>query len=136
MKLQAMITKAVITEGTCSAGEFPTADNNLPVCQDCDDDIWMTDFLAEIGLRNKVEHICECQQLEKGDKEDEGKDVFFGPVQAKLTTFREAILSLEAIAVFLNYKGYTSEATHVSHIMDVVATLSYSDLSMRPGNYR
>ena len=126
-----MITLAGITEGSCSAEEFATTDTNLPVCQEFDNDTWMTDFLAEIGPWNKVKHIDEEEQQEEEDEEDEGEDVSIRPVQLKLTTFSEAIQGLEAVAAILDFKGYTSEATQVSHITDVVAALKYSALNTR-----
>ena len=47
----------------------------------------------------------------------------------KLITFHEAMQSLYDVAAFLDYKGYTSEATEVSRVTNVVAALHYSSLT-------
>ena len=40
-------------------------------------------------------------------------------------TYREAMQSLDNVAAFSDYEGFTSEATQVFHIKDSVAALSY-----------
>lgn len=116
----------------CSAEEFATADDDLPVCQDYADDSWEADFLAEIGPSKKKKDSDESQGQEE-DEEEEGEDgegdSFCAPVLPKLTTFREAMQSLDDVAAFLDYKGYTSEATEVSRVTNMVAALHYSVLS-------
>ena len=129
-ELQVMITQAGIAEGTCSAKEFTSADDNLPVCQDFVDDTWMTDFLDEIGPRDKRDRL-EDQEHEEEDEEDEEEDDCSKLVQPKLTTFKEVVQSLEDISAILDHRGYTSEATQVSHITDTVSALSYSVPSKR-----
>ena len=98
------------------------------MCQDFVDDTWMTDFLDEIVPRDKGEWLDKDQEE---DEEDEEEDVSSKSVQPKLATFKEVIQSLEDVSAFSDHRGYTSEATQVSHITDMVAVLSYSALSTR-----
>ena len=39
----------------------------------------------------------------------------------------------DGVATFLEYKGYTSNSTEVSHVTNVVAALHYSALTIKPG---
>ena len=119
-----------ITEGACSATEFTTADDELPVCQDFVDDTWNADFLAEVGTRDKAACLDEGQQEDEEDEEDEEEGVSTKSPQPKLTTFRVAMQSLD-VAAFLDNKGCTYEATQVCYTRDLVAALSYSTTNTR-----
>lgn len=87
-ELQAMIARVGIAEDACSAEEFTSADDQLPVCQDFSDDTWNEDFLAELGPRNKDSCLDEGHQ-EDEEEADEGEDMSRKSAQSTLQRSRK-----------------------------------------------
>ena len=129
-ELEDMI-KGIRSRHCCSADEFTTADKYPPVCQDYANDSWEDDFLADIAPSKKKKDSDESQEQEDEEEEEENGegDSFCMPVLPKLTTFHQAMQNLDDVATFLDYKGYTSEATEVSRVTNVVAALHCSALT-------
>ena len=113
-ELQEMIGQVDTRDGMmCSAEEFITADDALPICRELEEEAWSTSFLEEIGTRSQVE--------KDNDEEDDEDEVQVIP---RLTSFREAVQSLADVAAFLDTKSFTTEANKVSEVRDIVATIS------------
>ena len=125
--LQDMIDR-VENADFCTAAEFAAADNELPVCNNLDEHDWETEFLAQIGPRQKSEctSASEMEEQEEEDEDDTGEDATLP--QPKLQSYIEALQSLDDVAAFLDHKGFTSEATEITRISTVVESLHYSNL--------
>ena len=80
--------------------------------------VWAAAILGALRPSNKPACLDEGQQE---DEEDEREGVSSKSVQPKFMTIREAILSLEDVAAFIENKGCTSEATQVRQIRDLAA---------------
>ena len=99
-ELEDMI-KGIRSRDCCSAEEFTTANEDLPVCQDYANDSWEDDFLANIVPSKKKKDSDESQEQEdKEEEEGNGEgDSFYTPVLPKLTTFHQAMQSLDDVGV-------------------------------------
>ena len=84
----------------------------------CTHSLWWATILGAQRTWNKLARLDEGQQE---DEQDEGEGFCSTSVQPKLMTIREAILSLENVAAFIEDKECTSEATQVCHITDLAA---------------
>ncbi len=75
---------------SCTAREFITGDDNLPICADMDNENWEETFLKEL-TKNEVESA-----MEVDDEEDECDEAAI--VVPKLKTYKEIINVLEDVS--------------------------------------
>ena len=54
-ELRDMISRLGNADELCSAEDFISADNDIPVCSDTCSENWEADFLAQIGPKGKTE---------------------------------------------------------------------------------
>ena len=94
------------------------------------DETWDEEFLAEHGPRDKSQCLDELSENE-GEDEDEP-----GPASAlpHLKSFREAMSYLEDVHFFLEYRGYTAEATAAYSFMDSTTLHCTSSASTQTSN--
>lgn len=86
----------------CSMEEYINGEDNLPTCQQYDDD-WENQFFSELGSSPA--------DAEQGDPEEEFDA---DPPPAKIARFQDAIASLEDVQTFLDSRGYSEEATRIA----------------------
>ncbi len=103
---------------SCTAREFITGDDNLPICADMDNENWEETFLKEL-TENEVESA-----MKVDDEEDECDETAI--VVPKLKTYKEIINVLEDVSQFLEFKGHAGEALSVSSFIDRIAVIAYS----------
>ncbi len=101
---------------SCTAREFITGDDNLPICADMDNENWEETFLKE-QTENEVESA-----MEVDDEEDECDEAAI--VVPKLKTYKEIINVLEDVSQFLEFKGHTGEALSVGSFIDRIAVIA------------
>ena len=106
---------------TCSVEDFVSGDPELPTCQDMASEHWEEEFLAHLAGDTSSSPVETCEEDLIDD--DIADSITSAP---KISNFREAITSLEDVAVFLDSRGHTKEATETSRLLDVVTTLSIS----------
>ncbi len=88
MELGSLISNAM--GAYCSADEYLTGDNSLPVCIDIDGDDW-----DENWLNSLTEH--EGGDEDEDEDEEEDLDIDLPPPPPKIQTYKQAIESLEDI---------------------------------------
>jgi hypothetical protein len=106
---------------TCSVEDFVSGDHELPTCQDMASEHWEEEFLAHLAGDTSSSPVETCEEDLIDD--DIADSITSAP---KISNFREAITSLEDVAVFLDSRGHTKEATETGRLLDVVTTLSIS----------
>ena len=105
MELEGLIDN--ISDSGCTVDEFFTGDSDLAVCVEMDDDNWDTAFLEELG-EDQSEEIDRIESDEEDDQEE----------PPKLKSYKEAIVSLEEVSRFLEFKGHGVEAMSIGSVID------------------
>ena len=98
---------------SCSAEEYITGEDDLPVC---------ADFACEDWDENWLNSLNDNPESDTGDIEEVDYDLL--PPPPKLTCFKQAIEALEDVQVFLEYRGYVEQATFVGKVMTNLAGIS------------
>ena len=112
MELEQLIEKT--GTGGCTVDEFLTGDSDLPVCVEMDDN-WDTEFIAELGSHQQVDH-------EESDDEDDATIDLEEPLP-KFKTYKEAITALEDVASYLEHRGHGDEAFFIGSSIDKLVNL-------------
>ena len=97
MGMDSPISHAMGTLQHCSADEYLTGDNSLPVCVDIDGNNWDENWL------NSLTEGAESVDEDKDEAED--FDVDMPPPPPKIPTYKQAVVSLEDIKIFLEHHG-------------------------------
>ena len=95
----------------CSSNEFTCGDDHLPVCEEMDNDNWQSVFLDE--LTNDPEK-------EEGEEDSDDENSAEQEVLPCTKSYKEAIVALEDILLFLQQKGNTQEVMSLGSIIDSV----------------
>ena len=106
-------------DGSCTVDEFLTGDSDLPVCVEMDDDNWDTRFLEELGN----DHNCEEVSSRDSDDEDDTADQEEPP---KLKSYKEAVVALEEVSRFLEFKGHGDEVLSIGCTIDRIVNLKHA----------
>ena len=106
-ELSDLISRLQDCEDACSVSDLVSAEEALPVCSEFTDETWDEEFLAELGPRDKSQCLDELSENEGEDEDEPGP----APALPRLKSFREAKSYLEDVHFFLEYRGYTAEAT-------------------------
>ena len=121
--LQDLIDKLPTSNLTCSAQEY-TNDEDLPICQEMDDDEWENNFM------NELRH--EDMEEEHADSENDDQDSFDLPSSnstSSIKTYKDAITALEDIQCFLQDKGHINTSMqHIGPAVDALVSLRTSSL--------
>ena len=110
---------SVMGGSRCSAEEYITGEEALPVCADFDCEDW-----------DENESLNDSPNSDSGDNPDsdtgdtEEVDYDLLPPPPKLTCFKQAIEALEDVQVFLEHRGYVEQATSVGKVMTNLAGIS------------
>ncbi len=99
----------------CSTDEYINGDNDLPFCDDTDDETWDEQFMIDLTM----------PQEEDVDADDEQFD--FEPPPPKVKNFQEAVTMLEDIQIFLDYNGFSEVGTNIASQIDKVVSLHCQD---------
>ena len=100
---------------TCSAEEYVTGEDTLPVCGDFDCEDWDENWMN--SLNDNPDPDSDAIDTEKVKYD-------LLPPPSKLTCFKQAIEALDDVQIFLRYRGYVEQATSVGNIMTDVAGIS------------
>ena len=124
----------VVTNNACSIKEYIEGEINLSAHQELSEKNWEEEFLVTACAST-------ADNNEEGDDDDndEGNDNNDGDTDdvmeieeeesmPKINTYREAIVALEDVQVFLENKGLTEEATSASLMVSTVAQLYCSSI--------
>ena len=86
-------------------------------------DDWEDSFFADLG---SASHL-----LDQDDQEDpdDGEQFDLEPPPPKITRFQDAISSLEDVQSFLDYKGFSEEATRIASSMNTLTYLHCQSLN-------
>ncbi|XP_011406640.1 PREDICTED: uncharacterized protein LOC100638564 [Amphimedon queenslandica] len=99
-------------DGSCSSKDLLLADDNIAICEEFNNDNWEEEFLSGIDIgqsASKARRVDDDQDVQEDeDPVDEEPDQVTPPVIKEMT---EAINKLEDIVHFLEFNGYTEEAT-------------------------
>ena len=102
IEFRGLVNRVMPESDRCSTDGMPMVhDNNLPTCNDMEDERWDETFMSQLGQSN-----------ESLDNEDDNDNDSL-PV-SNITSFKEAIAALEDIQAYLESHGYPS--TSVSYI--------------------
>ena len=87
------------------------------------DDNWEESFFAELGSAS--------HSLDQDDQEnpDDGEQFDVEPPPPKIIRFQDAISSLEDVQSFLDYKGFSEEATKITSSMNTLTYLHCQSLN-------
>lgn len=119
-ELEELIQQTNIPE-SCSVANFVSADDDIPTCFDMDNPNWEENFLAELNPSSKKPHTSGEDLNNNDDEEEEASEASVLP-PLKITSYTQALSSLEDVRVFLDRKGHTTEATD---IMEFTSKLTY-----------
>jgi len=106
-------------DGGCAVDEFLTGNSDLPVCVEMDDDNRDTRFLKELGN----DHNCEEVSSRDSDDEDDTADQEEPP---KLKSYKEAVVALEEVSRFLEFKGHGDEVLSIGCTIDRIVNLKHA----------
>ena len=93
MGMDSLISHAMGTLQHCSADEYLTGDNSLPVCVDIDGNNWDENWLNSLTEG--------AESVDEDEDEEEDFDVDMPPPPPKIQTYKQAVESLEDIKIFL-----------------------------------
>ena len=85
------------------------------MCTDLDSENWEANFLAELGLDN----TCGNDRIDESDSETPGEEL-----PPKITSYSEAIDSIENVQQFLESRGHVQESLSFGSWIDTVASLN------------
>ena len=120
VELQSLIERALPEGERCNVREYVEGDDDLPVCTDLDSENWEENFLSELG----EEQIGQEEDDEEDDEECDTQD----QAPLKITTYNEAIDSLENVVHYLQSQGHTEECFSPGNFVDRVTALKLSRL--------
>ena len=106
----------------CPVDEYINGEGDVPICMQYDDN-WEESFFAELGSTS--------HSLDQDDQEDadDGEQFDLEPPPPKITRFQEAISSLEDVQSFLDYKGFSDEATKITSSVNALTYLHCQSLN-------
>jgi hypothetical protein len=116
--IQQLIERTMNTVECCARNEYVSGDDCLAVCVDLDDDKWEENFMADLAAKDN-----EVDGEHNGD-EDESDQEDQPAAAPQLTSFQDAIASLEQVQHFLEFQGMMHEATILSRTVDDLARVS------------
>ena len=93
----------------CSSSEFVSGDDDLPVCVEMDDDNWPVFFTNDVD--------------EEEEEEDSDNDDGSDPEQVvslHIKSYKDAIVALEDVILFLQQKGNLEEAVSLGSTIDAI----------------
>ena len=114
MGMDSLISHAMGTLQHCSADEYLTGDNSLPVCVDINGNNWDENWL------NSLTEGAESVDEDKDEEED--FDVDMPPPPPKIQTYKQAVVSLEDINIFLEHHGRLKLASNATSLLSELAT--------------
>ena len=102
--------------------KYINGEGDVLICMQYDDN-WKESFFAEFGSTS--------HSLDHDDQEDadDGEQFDLEPPPPKITMFQEAISSLEDVQVFLDYKGFSDEATKIISSVNALTHLHCQSLN-------
>ena len=122
MGMDSLISHAMGTLQHCSADEYLTGDNSLPVCVNIDGNIkWDKNWLN--CLTEGAESIDE------DEDEEEDFDVDMPSSPPKIQTYKQVVVSLEDIKIFLEHHGRLELASNATSLLSELATCHAATLS-------
>lgn len=101
------LIRSAMGGSSCSAEEYLTGEDALPVCADFDCEDWDENWLNSLN-DNPDSDTGDNPDSDTGDTEEVDYDLL--PPPPKLTCFKQAIEALEDVQVFLKYQGYVEQA--------------------------
>ena len=100
---------------------YVNGDSNLPVCAGTGDYDWEENFLAQL----------QQQESSDGDEEDEFLNEQAQPEEPSIKTFKGAILSLEEVQRFLEYRGHFDVSVTISTTVDHIASIHTNSVTQQ-----
>ena len=98
---------SAIGGSSCSAEEYVTGEDALPVCADFDCEDWDENWLNSSN-NNLNSDTGDDLDSDTGGTEEVDYDLL--PPPPKLTCFKQAIEALEDVQAFLEHRGYVEQA--------------------------
>ena len=83
----------------CNVQEYLNGDDNLATCNDTEDEKWDEHFMSRLG---------EDSEFEEMQESETEVDILTELPEAKITTFKDAIVALEDVQNFLESHGHMS----------------------------
>ena len=110
------------SDTACPVAEYINGEDDVPICTQYDNN-WEDSFFAELGSTS--------HSLDQDDQEDpdDGEQFDLEPPPPKITKFQDAISSLEDVQSFLDYKGFSEEATRIASSMNALTYLHCQSLN-------
>ena len=108
-ELQQLVSTLGNSENSCSASEF----------------------LAQIGPTSSKQHCQGDIRVSTSGDEEEEEEEESTVVEPRLKSLSESLTSLKDVFEFLDYKGFTEEATQVMSLVSTVASLCHSEAHKR-----
>ena len=100
----------------CSTVEFVAGDDDLLVCVEMDDDNWQSVFLDELTNdpgQKEDEEDSDCEI-------DDDSANQMSEVLLKIKSYKEAMVALEDVVLFLHHKGDTEETMSLGSTIDAI----------------
>ena len=122
MELQHLIDQALPSEQSCSATQYLSAEDEVPVCVGMSGDDWESEFLEQLGCGSYT------QEREEGDECAQECEEMDEEPEPTVKTFSEALHALDDVKLFLEHRGLCQEAGMISSVGDAVACAQVKSL--------
>jgi hypothetical protein len=109
--LHPLISRAMPADDRCTVEEYINGEDTVPVCSNFDNESWDETFLEEIG-----------ESLQSSDKEEDEDNESQKIPPPKIQFFKEAILALEDVCIFLDSRSCPDDAATTATLIDNLAT--------------
>lgn len=105
--------------------EMASADCDVPICSELDNEKWEEDFLQSVRTQKSTEDETDNSvTITASDSEDETEEQEIPP--PKLKNLREVIVTLGDVHHYLDFFSYTEEATECCSLVSTVSRLQCS----------
>ena len=123
MALQGLIDQTMTGCDHCPLKEYVNGEDEVPVCMDANSETWEEDFFNHLGQDEDQDHEESDNEQSDNEQSDNEQSPDLEPPQPKLKTYKEAIMSLEDVQLFLESRGRAEEAMQVGAFMDTLSVV-------------
>ena len=126
-ELHELLDRISPLDTNCPVEEYIDGEGDVPTCMQYNNN-WEDHFFANLGFSQAVS-----DSLVQEDPDDEEGQFDLEPPPPKITRFQDAISSLEEVQSFLDWRGFSEEATTIASSMNKLTYLHCENLnSARP----
>ena len=121
-ELHELLDRISSSDTKCPVEEYIDGEGDVPTCMQCNNN-WEDHFFANVSSSQAVS-----DSLVQEVPDDEGQ-FDLEPPPPKITRFQDAISSLEEVQSFLDWRGFSEEATMIASSMNKLTYLHCESLN-------